>query len=84
MLVMSDRFFETSGYEGTFIPDADETLNFKIACDDGFRLIVDGDIASCWQASGVVTALTGIGKRMADVGGSSADAAKNVVEVKIK
>ena len=37
-------------YEGIFIPDADETLNFKIACDDGFRLIVDGDtLANVWK-----------------------------------
>ena len=37
-------------YEGTFIPDADETLNIKIACDDGFRLIVDGDtVANVWK-----------------------------------
>ena len=37
-------------YEGTFIPDADEALNFKIACDDGFRLIVDGDtLANVWK-----------------------------------
>ena len=37
-------------YEGTFIPETDETLNFKLGCDDGFRLIIDGDtVANVWK-----------------------------------
>lgn len=42
-------------YEGTFVPDADETLNVKIGCDDGYRLIIDGDtVANVWQGFGWV------------------------------
>lgn len=42
-------------YEGTFVPDADETLNIKMGCDDGYRLIIDGDtVASVWQGFGWV------------------------------
>ena len=37
-------------YEGTFTPDADETLNIKMGCDDGYRLIIDGDtVANVWK-----------------------------------
>ena len=37
-------------YEGVFVPEADETLNFKLGCDDGFRLILDGDtVADVWK-----------------------------------
>ena len=37
-------------YEGVFVPEADETLNFKLGCDDGFRLIIDGDtVADVWK-----------------------------------
>ena len=37
-------------YEGVFVPEADETLNFKLGCDDGFRLIIDGDtVVNVWK-----------------------------------
>ena len=37
-------------YEGVLFPEADETLNFKLGCDDGFRLILDGDtVANVWK-----------------------------------
>ena len=37
-------------YEGVFIPETDETINFKLGCDDGFRLILDGDtVADVWK-----------------------------------
>lgn len=40
----------TARYEGTFMPDTDETLNLKLSCDDGYRLIIDGDtVASIWK-----------------------------------
>ena len=46
-------------YEGTFIPEADETLNFKLGCDDGYRLIIDGDtVANVWKGRAKVQMLS--------------------------
>lgn len=37
-------------YEGTFISDKDETLSLRLGCDDGYRLIIDGDtVANVWK-----------------------------------
>lgn len=37
-------------YMGVFTPDKDETLNIKMGCDDGYRLIIDGDtVANVWK-----------------------------------
>lgn len=37
-------------YEGVFTPEADETLNVRMGCDDGYRLIIDGDtVANVWK-----------------------------------
>ena len=37
-------------YEGVFVPEADEILNFKLGCDDGSRLIIDGDtVVNVWK-----------------------------------
>ena len=45
-------------YEGTFTPEADETLNIRMGCDDGFRLIVDGDtLADVWKGRARVQTL---------------------------
>ena len=38
-------------YEGVFTPEEDGTLNFKLGCDDGYRLIIDGDtLANVWKS----------------------------------
>ena len=45
-------------YEGEFVPVADETLNFKLGCDDGYRLIIDGDtVANVWKGRARVQTL---------------------------
>lgn len=45
-------------YEGTFTPEADETLNIKMGCDDGYRLIIDGDtVANVWKGRARVQTL---------------------------
>ncbi len=45
-------------YEGTFTPEADDTLNIRMGCDDGFRLIVDGDtVADVWKGRARVQTL---------------------------
>ena len=37
-------------YEGVFTPEKDETLNVRMGCDDGYRLIIDGDtVANVWK-----------------------------------
>ncbi len=37
-------------YEGVFTPEQDETLNIRMGCDDGYRLIIDGDtVANVWK-----------------------------------
>ena len=37
-------------YEGVFTPEKDETLNVRMGCDDGYRLIIDGDtVADVWK-----------------------------------
>ena len=37
-------------YEGVFTPEKDENLNIKMGCDDGYRLIIDGDtVADVWK-----------------------------------
>ena len=37
-------------YMGVFTPDKDETLDIKMGCDDGYRLIIDGDtVANVWK-----------------------------------
>lgn len=37
-------------YEGTFTPDKDESLSLRLGCDDGYRLIIDGDtVANVWK-----------------------------------
>ena len=46
-------------YEGVFIPETDETLNFKLGCDDGYRLIIDGDtVANVWKGRAKVQMLS--------------------------
>lgn len=46
-------------YEGVFTPDADETLDIKMGCDDGYRLIVDGDtLADVWKGRARVQLLS--------------------------
>ena len=37
-------------YEGILMPDADETVDIRLGCDDGYRLIIDGDtVANVWK-----------------------------------
>ena len=49
----------TARYEGTFVPDADETLDFNLGCDDGYRFIINGDtLASIWKKRTKVQNLT--------------------------
>ena len=45
-------------YMGVFTPDKDETLNIKMGCDDGYRLIIDGDtVANVWKGRARVQTL---------------------------
>ena len=45
-------------YEGVFTPDEDGVLNFQLGCDDGFRLIIDGDtVANVWKGRARVQSL---------------------------
>lgn len=44
-----ERF--SARYEGILTPQEDETLQLHLACDDGYRIIIDGDtIESKWRA----------------------------------
>lgn len=45
-------------FMGVFTPDKDETLNIKMGCDDGYRLIIDGDtVANVWKGRARVQTL---------------------------